>query len=45
MEIGGFLNIPIDFLERFVKIEKNSYTRLYSSSDGVVTLDEMKNYN
>lgn len=45
MEIGCFLNIPIDFLETFVKIEKNSYVRFYSSGDGIVTLDEMKNYN
>ena len=45
VEIGGFLKIPIEFLEKFVKIEKNSYIHLYSSKDGVVTLDEMKNYN
>lgn len=45
VEIGGFLKIPIEFLERFVKIEKNSYVHFYSSKDGVVTLDEMKNYN
>ena len=45
MEIGCFLNIPIEFLEKFVKIEKNSYIHLYSSKDRIVTLDEMKNYN
>lgn len=45
MEIGCFLNIPIDFLEKFVKIENNSYVHLYSSKDGVVTLNEMKNYD
>ena len=45
VEIGGFLNIPIEFLERFVKIEKNSYIHFHSSKDGVVTLEEMKNYN
>lgn len=45
IEIGGFLNIPIEFLEKFVKIEKNSYVHLYSSKDGVVILDEIKNYN
>ena len=44
-EIGCFLNIPIDFLEKIVKIKKNSYIHLYSSKDGVVTLDEMKVYN
>ena len=45
VEIGGFLKIPIEFLERFVKIEKNSCIHLHSSKDGVITLDEMKNYN
>ena len=45
VEIGGFLNIPIGFLERFVKIEKNSYIHFHSSKDGVVILEEMKNYN
>lgn len=45
MEIGCFLNIPIEFLEKFVKIEKNSYVHFYSNKDGVVTLDEIKNYD
>ncbi|MBQ2982736.1 MAG: hypothetical protein IJD58_11515 [Lachnospiraceae bacterium] len=45
VEIGGFLKIPIEFLERFVKIEKNSYIHLHSSKDGVVTLEETKNYD
>lgn len=44
-EIGCFLSTPIEFLEKFVKIEKNSCIHLYSSKDGVVILDEMKNYN
>lgn len=45
VEIGGFLSVPIDFLENIVKIEKNSYIHFYSSEDGVVTLNEIKNYN
>ena len=45
MEIGCFLKIPIEFLEKFVKIEKNSYVHFYSSKDVVVTLNEIKNYN
>ena len=43
-EIGGFLNIPIDFLERFVKIEKDSCVHLYSKDNEGVTLDEVRNY-
>ena len=43
-EIGVFLNIPIDFFERFVKIEKGSCVRLYSKNNEGVTLDEVKNY-
>lgn len=44
MEIGCFLNIPIEFLERFIKIEKGSCVHLYSKSREGITLDEVRNY-
>lgn len=43
-ENGDSLNIPIDWLEDFVKIENGSCVHLYSKNNEGVTLDEVRNY-